>query len=350
MSEDKNNEYKNDNEKGDLSQYYDFTYSDKERERSNKLPYFEKVEHDLSCVQMVQDKLQQIREELKIKQEILKNELAQARDKKANEEANKEAERAKGNEAPDKTIDRDSELLEADLNFCERADVEGAYLQNLSAGHESTLKEILEKNEEKSYSVIVDIALKPLPSQRAKDKDNTNDNDNNDKDKNKDKNKNKDNDGLTNDKASDGKKDKTSDGKKDKGKDPIKNDKDSNKNDNSKGNDDNGTPPPSAAVKMLTKDELAKLRNGQPLQQSSEHQPAQPFQPMAQMGNQGGGNDEVPAKSSSEQQTPDKPTSKRDGVRNLRMGRSFDKNEESPKPVKKTTLDKSKMPEHSRIM
>lgn len=334
MSEDKNNEDKNDNEKGDLSQYYDFTYSDKEHEKLKELPYFERVKSDIQASETVVEKLQKMREDLKAKIESLKNEIENT--KKNNESGGKNSQ--KGNLGDDK----EEKLREADLQFCERALSFTASVENEALSDQKTLKDILETGEKKPYEVIVDVALKPLPSQRAKDKDNTNDNDNNDKDKNKDKNKNKDNDGLTNDKASDG--------KKDKGKDPIKNDKDSNKNDNSKGSDDNGTPPPSAAVKMLTKEELAKLRNGQPLQQSSGHQPAQRFQPMAQMGNQGGGNDEVPAKSSYEQQTPAKPTSKREGVGNLRMGRSFDKNEESPKPVKKTTLDKSKMPERSRIM
>ena len=58
------------------------------------------------------------------------------------------------------------------------------------------------------------------------------------------------------------------------------------KNDNSNGSDDNRTLPPSGvAVKMLTKDELAKLRNEQPLQESWENGSAQCFQPTAQMEN-----------------------------------------------------------------
>lgn len=54
-------------EKSDLSKYYDFTYSDEELKKSHNLPYFEKVEHDKAMVEGVIAKIEQIRQELKEK-------------------------------------------------------------------------------------------------------------------------------------------------------------------------------------------------------------------------------------------------------------------------------------------
>ena len=144
-------------EKSDLSKYYDFTYSDEEHKKSNNLPYFEKVEHDKTLAEGVIAKIEQIRQELKEKIAKLQKELA--------EQSQTEK---KGKENLDSVEDKD--LARQDLQFCKLAYVEGALVKSKAQNGKRTLENILEKREERSYSVIVDVALKPLPSDRVKDK------------------------------------------------------------------------------------------------------------------------------------------------------------------------------------
>lgn len=157
-------------EKSDLSKYYDFTYSDEEHKKSRNLPYFEKVEHDKTLAEGVIAKIEQIRRELKEKIAKLQKELA---------EQSQTAK--KGKENFDSVEDKD--LARQDLQFCKLAYVEGALVKSEAQNGKRTLEDILEKREERSYSVIVDVALKPLPSDRVKDKNRDKDND-----KGKDKN------------------------------------------------------------------------------------------------------------------------------------------------------------------
>ena len=89
----------------------------------------------------------------------------------------------------DKNKEQPKSMEQADLDFCEGALGAMPGLEGRNSMDESTLQNILTTKTKQPYDVIIDIALKPLPSDRAKDK-------NNDKDKNngKDKDKNKDKD------------------------------------------------------------------------------------------------------------------------------------------------------------
>ena len=175
-----------DNNKVDLSDCYSFTYSDKELKRDKNLPYFEEIKSLIPMTENVAKKIQMIRQRLeekkveiqqKINENKSKNQISQKNDNKQN-----------NNSSP-----KDN-LLQQDLAFCDAAISEGYLIEQDSYADTAELKDILEKRDEnRPYKVIVDVALKPLPSDRQKDKDKDKDKDKNkDKGKDKDKGKNKD--------------------------------------------------------------------------------------------------------------------------------------------------------------
>lgn len=66
-------------------------------------------------------------------------------------------------------------MIQEDLAFCVAALSEGNTVKAEVGKNLETLKEILKTREERSFSVIVDVALLPLPSDRAKNRQNKND-------------------------------------------------------------------------------------------------------------------------------------------------------------------------------
>lgn len=187
------------------------------------------------------------------------------------------------NTAPEKEPD----MTQQDLMFCEKALEESNIIEAKSNQDELVLSDILNKKEEKSYSVIVDIALKPLPSERNKN--NNKENNNQDKDHN-------------------------------------------NKNDNSKGiNDTNPSPSGAVSVSKPTLEELKAMRNGVPLQQHRENQHS------VVSGKQQNNTKEI-----SENANHGK-VSRKEGLRNLRMGRSYGDSNETTQ-TRQTTLDRPQIP------
>lgn len=257
---------------------YELKHSDKENENGIKLHFFEKAERDLHKVEEVIQKIERMREQLRTKiMQLQQNMVSKNNDTKA--PAIKDGSEKVANTAPEKEPD----MTQQDLMFCEKALEESNIIEAKSNQDKLVLSDILNKKEEKSYSVIVDIALKPLPSERNKN--NNKENNNQDKDHN-------------------------------------------NKNDNSKGiNDTNPSPSGAVSVSKPTLEELKAMRNGVPLQQHRENQHSE------QQNN---------TKEISENANHGK-VSKKEGLQNLRMGRSYGDSNETTQ-TRQTTLNRTQIP------
>lgn len=161
---DNNEKNENGEKKEGIEKFYEF---DKHQEKTGSLNFMQDAQMTLQRVQAVKQKLQQLKAELE----------------------KKIAELKKQNNSKENKGDKSKDMAQEDLKFCELALQEHPSLVSKNAEDENTLNEIILTKTEKPYNVIVDIALKPLPSDRNKDKDKDKDKDNNDKDKgnNKDK-------------------------------------------------------------------------------------------------------------------------------------------------------------------
>ena len=146
MAEDKEQQNKND----DLEKYYSFTYSESEHLKIDGLPYFESVRAVLKQVKKVQEKVRDMRRDLRKKLRTLRQQKNQV---------------AKTSRRKDGKADEN--LIEADIHFCEGAIKDGRYIEEKSTNDQRHLEYILDDKKEHSYSVITDVALKPLPSTRA---------------------------------------------------------------------------------------------------------------------------------------------------------------------------------------
>lgn len=273
-------------EKNKEQDSYELKHSDKENENGIKLHFFEKAERDLHKVEEVVQKIERMREQLRTKIMQLQQEMA-AKNNDTKAPAIKDGSEKVANTAPEKEPD----MTQQDLTFCEKALEETNIIEAKANQDKLVLSDILNKKEEKSYSVIVDVALKPLPSERNKN--NNKENNNQDKDHN-------------------------------------------NKNDNSKGRNDTNPPLSGAAtVSKPTLEELKAMRNGVPLQQHRENQHSVVLM-------------ESPLNNPQETQNNTNQTvSQKEGLRNLRMGRSYGDSNEATQ-TRQTTLDRTKIQEINR--
>ena len=193
------------NEEEDLSKYYHLeTEDDKKAFENKREDYFGEVSALLPRVAAAKSKLNEIQAALRVKVQQLEAELK----KRAKENAANAANAAKANQQSlpktsisekggDKQEASEEDLLKQDLEFCKLGLVEGVQIGSKMDKDKLDLENILVTREKKSYNVITDIALNPLPSDRAKDKNKSKDKDNkndgnqdnkaNDKDKNADK-------------------------------------------------------------------------------------------------------------------------------------------------------------------
>lgn len=183
------------NEEENLSKYYHLeTEDEKEAFRNHRENYFGEVSSLLPRVVAAKSKLNDIQAALRVKVQQLEAELK----KRAKENTEKAKQKIVISEKDgNKKEAGEEDLLKQDLEFCKLGLVEGAQIASRMDKDKSTLENILATREKKSYHVITDIALNPLPSDRAKDKDKNKDNDNknngkqdeqsNDKGKNADK-------------------------------------------------------------------------------------------------------------------------------------------------------------------
>lgn len=153
---DNNEKNENSEKKEGIEKFYEF---DKHQEKTGSLNFMQDAQMTLQRVQAVKQKLQQLKAELE----------------------KKIAELKKQNNSKENKGDKSKDMAQEDLKFCELALQEHPSLVSQNAEDENTLNEIILTKTEKPYNVIVDIALKPLPSDRNKD--------NNDKDKGNNKNK-----------------------------------------------------------------------------------------------------------------------------------------------------------------
>ena len=187
MSEVSNNDSDN---SLDLSKFYDLDIQDEKAAfRVQNQDYFSEVEATIPKAKNAQTKLASIQVELKAKVLQLRKQIEE-RTKAAQNNQNQEAkahlvvsEKTGQKNNSNQNVEGEEDLLKKDLAFCQQALVEGREIDSRMTKDISTLENILATGEKQSYKVIIDIALKPLPSDRAKEKD---------KDKNKDKNKGKD--------------------------------------------------------------------------------------------------------------------------------------------------------------
>lgn len=189
------------NDEHNLSQYYKFRDDDEKRAyESERADYFSHVSSLVPQVEATKTKLGNIKESLRVKIKELERQIKQQAQEKAKAQ-NKEAQEQKKSQAKTKISEKNSnqkdgsnedDLLHADLEFCKEALEEGDWWDNKLDNDKNTLQTILDTQEKKSYRVTTDLALRPLPSDRAKEKNRDKEKDN-DKDKNNNKDKNKDN-------------------------------------------------------------------------------------------------------------------------------------------------------------
>lgn len=144
------------------------TQTEQQTRKEENLPYFQKVERRLENSRRLKQKTAtektRVENMIKQKQQEIKN------------AKNKESQK----------------LAQADCQFLKQAKAELPLLKMRISGDIAKLNLILATNIKMPYNVLIDFALKPLPSERAKNKD---------KDKNKDKNndKGKDNENKSKD-------------------------------------------------------------------------------------------------------------------------------------------------------
>lgn len=171
------NEKNDENE--DLSKYYQLkTEDEKESFKNKREEYFSGVSALVPRVVAAKSKLENIQESLKVKIKQLENQLRN----KAKDDAEKARQKSSialnvSEKSHSQQNGSEDDLLKQDLEFCKLGLVEGAQISAKMDNDKFTLESILATRVKKSYHVITDIALKPLPSDRAKDKDRNKDRD-----------------------------------------------------------------------------------------------------------------------------------------------------------------------------
>lgn len=189
------------NDEHNLSQYYEFeSKEEKEAYLSERADYFAEVSALVPQVEATKSKLANIKEELRAKIRTLEQQIKKQAQEKAKQQ-NKEAQEQKKSLAQSKNAEKNSNhqqamtnedsLLKEDLDFCKLALEEGSWWDNKLDNDKNTLETILATQEKKSYRVTTDLALKPLPSDRAKENNKNKEQDKENNKDNKDKNKNK---------------------------------------------------------------------------------------------------------------------------------------------------------------
>lgn len=188
------------NDEHNLSQYYEFeSKEEKEAYLSERADYFAEVSALVPQVEATKSKLANIKEALRAKIKTLEQQIKRQAQEKAKQQ-NKEAQEQKKSLAQSKNAEKNSNqqamsnedsLLKEDLDFCKLALEEGSWWDNKLDNDKNTLETILATQEKKSYRVTTDLALKPLPSDRAKENNKNKEQDKENNKDNKDKNKNK---------------------------------------------------------------------------------------------------------------------------------------------------------------
>ncbi len=176
----------NNEQEDSLSKYYEFEKEDeREAYMQQREGYFGTVSSLIPKVTAAKYKLENIQTALREKVKKLRDQIKEQTEQQKNMPNFKNLSVMQFSDAqmpdPDQNVDEES-LLQKDLVFCEEALVEGQDVANKIDGDRLKLENILATHEKQPYKVIVDVALKPLPSDRAKEQD---------KDKEKEKNKNK---------------------------------------------------------------------------------------------------------------------------------------------------------------
>lgn len=160
-------------EKQGLERFYKF---DKEAIKPEDKSYFDKVKSNLQKVQKVKQKIQDIKQELQRKVAELQRKVNSKQPPKAPKGGKNQGANNAQNNAPE-------DMDKADLEFCKQALSEIPTLMTINQNNENTLQRILTTKNKESYYVIVDIALKPLPSARFKNNENNKNKDKDDKNK-----------------------------------------------------------------------------------------------------------------------------------------------------------------------
>lgn len=186
--EDENNE-----QEDGLNKYYKFESEDeKEAYLFQRGEYFEKVSSSLAKAVSARAKLDNIQAALRVKVQQLEAQIKkQAKENLQKQNQENFQKNKEGKNTKNLQNHGEEDLLKQDLVFCKEALVEGNGVAARMDSGRSTLEAILATREKKAYRVITDIALVPLPSERAKNK-------SKDKDKNKDAEKNKSQSGRKN--------------------------------------------------------------------------------------------------------------------------------------------------------
>lgn len=144
-----------------LEDYYQFDRTaGKKAKDGEKLSFFEKVKNLVPVVKKAAEKADSIKRLLQKKIRALEKALKENQKKQQT-----------------KSDAKENDLAAADLSFCRGALKESKNVKNLILEGKKDLEEILATRVERPYSVIVDVALMPLPSDRAKQKDKDNDKD-----------------------------------------------------------------------------------------------------------------------------------------------------------------------------
>lgn len=164
MTDDKNSTPSDNEQKKGLEQFYQFDKKEPQKEDGD---YFTQVRMTLTKVKSVSQKIVKIRKELERK-------ISELRAKAAAEAKSNNKQSKQNNQAPkDKQKNNKNNgenMVQADLAFCEAALSETDTLNVQNDGDVKQLETILTTKKEQPYSVVVDIALRPLPSDRNKGK------------------------------------------------------------------------------------------------------------------------------------------------------------------------------------
>ena len=185
MTEESNNEQ----DEG-LSKYYQLkTQDEKEAFKNQREDYFSKVSGLIPQVAAAKSKLEEIQAALRIKVKELEEQIKKNAKDASHQASSQGSSATKFSEktSSQQNDGEEDDLLRQDLAFCKLGLVEGVQIGSKMDNDKATLENIVATREKKPYRVITDIALNPLPSDRAKDK---NKNKDKDKDKNKDNQKN----------------------------------------------------------------------------------------------------------------------------------------------------------------
>lgn len=157
-----------------LSKYYHFeNEDDKQAYLLQREGYFDRVVLLLPKVEAAKSKLENIQSSLRRKVIKLREQIkaqAEAQKKNASPKKMGPMKFSKGFMSA-KNSDEDN-LLIKDLIFCQEALIEGRQISAQMDSGKLTLENILATREKKTYKVITDIALNPLPSDRSKEQNN----------------------------------------------------------------------------------------------------------------------------------------------------------------------------------